>query len=130
MSNASNYDLTQAAPLVENVRTLQLRFLGHVLRLPDDDRAIQGVCTVYSTTWEEETRKATNRVSKLHSSPIRRHRQHDWPRQAVSFDTRPLWLEEDCSHLLCSWQMMIRQIKLILLLAFKGKPGNNQASWW
>ena len=83
MSNASNYDLTQAAPLVENVRTLQLRFLGHVLRMPDDDRAMQGVCTVYSTTWEEETRKATNHVSKLHSTPIRRHRQRDCPRQAV-----------------------------------------------
>ena len=37
VSNASNYDLTQAAPLVENVRTRQLRFLGHVLRMPDDE---------------------------------------------------------------------------------------------
>ena len=31
------YDLTQTAPLVENVRTRQLRFLGHVLRMPDDE---------------------------------------------------------------------------------------------
>ena len=30
-------DLTQAAPLVENVRTRQLRFLCHVLKLPDDE---------------------------------------------------------------------------------------------
>ena len=37
VSNATIYDLTQAAPLVENVRTRQLRFLGHVLRLPDDE---------------------------------------------------------------------------------------------
>ena len=27
---------------------------------------MQGVCTVYSTTWEEETRKATNPVSHLY----------------------------------------------------------------
>ncbi|XP_073231851.1 uncharacterized protein [Porites lutea] len=32
VSNAKIYDLTQTAPLVENVRTRQLRFLGHVLR--------------------------------------------------------------------------------------------------
>ena len=37
VSNAKIYDLTQTAPLVENVRTRQLRFLGHVLRMPDDD---------------------------------------------------------------------------------------------
>ena len=37
VSNATVHDLTQAAPLVENVRTRQLRILGHVLRLPDDE---------------------------------------------------------------------------------------------
>ena len=37
VSNAKIYDLTQIAPLVENVRTRQLRFLGHVLRMPDDE---------------------------------------------------------------------------------------------
>jgi len=37
VSNATKYDLTQAALLVENVRTCQLRFLGHALRLPDDE---------------------------------------------------------------------------------------------
>ena len=40
---------------------------------------MQGVCTVYSTTWKEETRKAMNPVSQLQSTPIGRHRQHDWP---------------------------------------------------
>ena len=43
VSNAKIYDLTQTAPLVENVRTRQLRFLGHVLRIPDDER-----CKEYS----------------------------------------------------------------------------------
>ena len=37
VSNAKIYDLTQTAPLVENVRTRQLRFLGHLLRMPDDE---------------------------------------------------------------------------------------------
>ena len=37
VSNAKIYDLTHTAPLVENVRTRQLRFLGHVLRIPDDE---------------------------------------------------------------------------------------------
>jgi len=37
VSNAEIYDLTQTAPLEENVRTRQLRFLGHVLRMPDDE---------------------------------------------------------------------------------------------
>ena len=38
VSNAKIYDLTQTAPLVENVRTRQLRFLGHVLRIAGDER--------------------------------------------------------------------------------------------
>ena len=29
--------MLESAPLVENVRTRQLRFLGHVLRMPDDE---------------------------------------------------------------------------------------------
>ena len=37
VSNSRIYDLTQTAPLVENVRTRQLRFLGHVLRMPDGE---------------------------------------------------------------------------------------------
>ena len=37
VSNAKIYDLIQTALLVENVRTRQLRFLGHVLRMPDDE---------------------------------------------------------------------------------------------
>ena len=37
VSNAKICDLTQTAALVENVRTRQLRFLGHVLRMPDDE---------------------------------------------------------------------------------------------
>ena len=37
VSNAKIYDLTQTALLVENVRTRQLSFLGHVLRMPDDE---------------------------------------------------------------------------------------------
>ena len=35
--NATIYDLTQAAPLMENVRTRQLSFLGHILRLRDEE---------------------------------------------------------------------------------------------
>ena len=35
--SAKIYDLTQSAPLVENVRTRQLRFLGMKLRMPDDE---------------------------------------------------------------------------------------------
>ena len=37
VSNAKIYDLTKTAPLVETVRTHQRRFLGDVLRMPDDE---------------------------------------------------------------------------------------------
>ena len=37
VSNTTIYDLTQTVPLVENVTTRQLRFLGHVRRMPDDE---------------------------------------------------------------------------------------------
>ena len=47
---------------------------------------------------KSETRKATNPVSHLHSTPVGRHRQHDWPEQAVWIGIGPLWLEEDCSR--------------------------------
>ena len=68
---------------------------------------MQRVRTVYSTTWEEKTRKATNPVSQIHSTPFGRHRQHDWPGQAVWIGTGSLWLEEARSRLLCSWPMMM-----------------------
>ena len=35
--NASVYNLTGTTPLIERVRTRQLKFLGHVLRLTDDE---------------------------------------------------------------------------------------------
>ena len=69
--------------------------------------AMQGVRTVYSTTWEEKTRKATNPVSQIHSTPFGRHRQHDWPGQAVWIGTGSLWLEEARSRVLCSRPMMM-----------------------
>ena len=37
VTNAAIYDLAQASPLVEKVRSRQLRFLGHVLRMPEDE---------------------------------------------------------------------------------------------
>ena len=37
VTNSTIYDLTQTSPLVENVRSRPLRFLGHVLRMPDDE---------------------------------------------------------------------------------------------
>ena len=43
--NAKIYDLTQTAPLVENVRTRQLKFLGHLLRMPDDEPCKE--CALY-----------------------------------------------------------------------------------
>ena len=35
--NATIYSLTESAPLIERVRLRQLRFLGHVLRLPENE---------------------------------------------------------------------------------------------
>ena len=37
VSNATLYDLTRPVSLVENARTRQLRLLGHVPRMPDDE---------------------------------------------------------------------------------------------
>ena len=95
--------------------------------------AMQGLCTVYSTTWEGGTRKATNPVSQLHSTPIGRHRQNDWPGQAVWIGTGLLWLEEDCSRLLCSRQMMMmmtrgRGGKLLVGRAVQG-GGGRELRW-
>ena len=35
--NATIYSLTETAPLIERVGLRQLRFLGHVLRLPENE---------------------------------------------------------------------------------------------
>ena len=35
--NATIYSFTESAPLIERVRLRQLRFLGHVLRLPENE---------------------------------------------------------------------------------------------
>ena len=35
--NSTIYNLTETAPLVEKARTRQLKFVGHILRLPDDE---------------------------------------------------------------------------------------------
>ena len=89
------------------------------------------VCTVYSTTWEEETQKATNPVTHLHSTPIGRHRQHDWPRQAVWIGTGPLCLEKDCRRLLYNRQMMMmmrgRGGKLFQAISAPNFPNFNRA---
>ena len=37
MPNAKIYSLTEAAPLIEKVRLRQLGFIGHVLRLPENE---------------------------------------------------------------------------------------------
>ena len=39
VTNASIYTMTNTSPLVERVRTRQLKFLGHILRMPDDEPA-------------------------------------------------------------------------------------------
>ena len=76
---------------------------------------MQGIRTVYSTTWEENTRKATNPVSQVHSTSFMRHRQHDWPGQAVWIGTGSLWLEEARSRLLCSRPMMMMILNSFIL---------------
>ena len=89
--------------------------------------AMQGVRTVYSTTWEEKTRKATNPVSQIHSTPSGRHRQHDWPGQAVWIGTGSLWLEEARSRLLCSrpmMMMMINELSKRLRYFARGRTGH------
>ena len=35
--NATIYSLTKTAPIIERVRLRQLRFLGHVFRLPENE---------------------------------------------------------------------------------------------
>ena len=37
VTNATIYSMTSSNPLVERVRNRQLKFLGHVLRTPDDE---------------------------------------------------------------------------------------------
>ena len=47
VSNATIYDLKQTAPLVENVRTRQLRFLDHVLRMRDNGRHARSMHCIF-----------------------------------------------------------------------------------
>ena len=95
VSNATLYDLTRPVSLVKNARTRQLRLLGHVPRMPDDEPC-KGVCTVYSITWEEETRKATNPLSQLHSTPIGDTDNMIGPDKLSE-------LAQDC----CGWRMLV-----------------------
>ena len=85
---------------------LNIKLLFHIINFYTWVK-IRGVRTVYSTTWEEKTRKATNPVSQIHSTPFGRHRRHDWPGHAFWIGTGSLWLEEACSRLLCSRPMMM-----------------------
>ena len=41
--NATIYNLTDEAPFIERVRVRQLKLLGHILRLPDEE-----LCKVYA----------------------------------------------------------------------------------
>ena len=94
---------------------------------------MQGVGTVYSTTWEEKTKKATNPVSQIHSTPFGRQRQHDWPGQAVWIGAGSLWLEEARSHLLCSRPMMMMMMICVLNRPFPSSPRplyQNEVKWY
>ncbi|XP_019644939.1 PREDICTED: uncharacterized protein LOC109485715 [Branchiostoma belcheri] len=37
VTNDSIYNLTQTSPLIQHVRRRQLNFLGHILRMPEDE---------------------------------------------------------------------------------------------
>ena len=95
-SNAKIYDLTQTAPLVKNVRTRQLRFLDHVLGMPDDEP-----CKEYALYIPPRGKRKPGRQRTL----FLRYIQH------LLGDTDnmigPGKLEEARSRLLCSRPMMM-----------------------
>ena len=90
---------------------------------------MQGVRTVYSTTWEEKTRKAMNPVSQIPSTPFGRHRQHDWPGQAVWIGTGSLRLEEARSRLHCSRPMMMMMMIINNVLRQAVAPIASYSKW-
>ena len=65
VSNAKIYDLTQTAPLVENVRTRQLRFLGHVIRMQVDNAMVSLTVSTYVHDWTQPQNFASKLFSQL-----------------------------------------------------------------
>ena len=66
-----------------------------------------------------------------------RHRQHDWPGQAVWIGTGSLWLEDARSRLLCSRPMMMTAfpegVRLIQVSLYPRQPEvmmGHDREWW
>ena len=57
--NKTIYNLTETTPLIVRARTRQLKFIGHVLRLPNDELAKEYALIVPSHG-KGETRKTTD----------------------------------------------------------------------
>ena len=112
VSNAKIYDLTQTAPLVENVTTRQLRFLGHVLRMPDDEP-----CKEYALYIPPHGKRKPGRQRTLFLRYIQ-HLLGDTDdmigpgKLSELIGTGPLWLEEAHSRLLCSRPMMMMMMMM------------------
>ena len=70
VSNTIIYTMTNTEPLVHCVRKRQLGFLGHILRLPEEE-PVQKICSLYTISWQKETWTSTHLLPCLHPTCVR-----------------------------------------------------------
>ena len=106
VSTSIIYSMTDTQPLVHCVRKRQLSFLGHVLRLPEEE-PVKKICSLYTTTWQKETWTSTYLLPILHQTFV-----GVWWRWYVGWPDRhtcprSMCMEKSCNRLLRSRRMMM-----------------------
>ena len=112
VSNARIHEMTNTQPLVNTVRQRQLRFLGHILRMPDDEP-----CKRYALCVSTHGRRRPGRQRTIYISYIQKlqrgYRKWSAFRCNCLASFTSLFLEKICSRLLRSRMMMMMMMQVL-----------------
>ena len=101
VSNERIYHLTNTQPLINTARQPQLRFLGHMLGMPEEEPCRK--YAMYVPTHGRRSRTAEDKLPILFTEAFWGCRKWSEPRSNCLISCRSLCLEKICSRLLRSW---------------------------
>ena len=105
--NTQIHEITNIQPLINTVRQRQLRFLGHILRMPEDVRAMQTICSLCSNSWQKKASRQRTFTYPTSRKAAWGYRKWSASTRHCLFSYRLVYLKKLCSLLLGSRMMMV-----------------------
>ena len=115
ISSTIIHTMTNTKPLVHCVRKYQLGFLGHILRLPEEEPARRYALYIPSHG-KKETWTSTNLLPCLHSMCVRVWWKGDGSRRNSHPCQRSMCLEKACNCLLRSQRRRRRMMMMMMMM--------------